>query len=531
MTSKDTASTHDGRSRRARTWLAVLAVLHCGFTAGCLFGWPAIMTMLNREGHYAALCAQEGTPSCNAVDVYSAQIYAEALAVQSFAALPLGLLLDWLGPRGAFLYQLICIAGLATMTVAKTPYAGTGIDPIRVGFILLCLSGIAMVTLHLHISNLFASFHSVYAAIVASSYGLTSMVFSSFDLLHATRTISATGLLRIELAILIAFAVFTALLPAEKFRLGDQCTFRLGLKHGGRWGYMRVSDTLKRLPKPDTRHDGAEAACINNDGAAAAVARSSSFEEDDIPASSTGRLTAALRRFLRLCLRRKFVFLTVAAVAWYFIASFYIASLHLQLSSIAYRILNLTETPAMTAPPIGDVDPTLGRQVELINRLFTWLVCLGCLFAAGGGIIAHRVNFGMAWLAQTIVGLVHLLLQTVPNLWVQLAVFVTYTGLQEMFFALTCSYIGLRVSLQYQNSLVGVILLFCGACNLLVEPIVRVLVATRPMATLFRPTLIAFIAVALLGLSYPYYLYRTEGIAPLVGRGSGGGKGALFHPV
>ena len=98
---------------RNRWILITLSVIYILLTSGIIFGWPALSLVLEREGQYAVshttirsnlidiqeLCKKDSSANCPSRQKRFSDIFTTGAISIRFASLPLGFVLDLLGPR------------------------------------------------------------------------------------------------------------------------------------------------------------------------------------------------------------------------------------------------------------------------------------------------------------------------------------------------------------------------------------------------------------------------------------------------
>ncbi|KAJ3052999.1 hypothetical protein HK097_005265 [Rhizophlyctis rosea] len=206
-----------------RKWKRVLqviaAVLSCLFAAGIVFGYAAIKSVLKAEGAYRDYCSPEGgvdPETC--IELRLNFMFTIAALSTNIAALPVGAILDYYGPRacGLIASALLTIGALLMAYNAAIP-----IDGLLYGYLFLALGGSFIFISSFQLSNAFPRHSGLVLAILTGAFDASSALF----LLYRVHYESTEGSLSLRhfflgyLAVPIAIALFQIfLLPAESYK-------------------------------------------------------------------------------------------------------------------------------------------------------------------------------------------------------------------------------------------------------------------------------------------------------------------------
>jgi len=199
--------------------------------AGLIFGWPALVVVLQREGAYSELCPMDVTLGTSARGDCEAQrqrfstLFIVAQAVFSFCAFVVGILLDKLGPRIlSSTGSILVTAGLVMLAFSDSKE----LDMFMPGLSLMCLGGISVHLSWFHVSNLFPSRRKTITSMVVGVFTMSGLVFVVYEALSSAG-ISAKSLFLGHAAINVLCIVGALTLwPSRPFSLGALVVFRSG---------------------------------------------------------------------------------------------------------------------------------------------------------------------------------------------------------------------------------------------------------------------------------------------------------------
>ncbi|KZV90526.1 MFS general substrate transporter [Exidia glandulosa HHB12029] len=160
-------------SRALRLVQIAFAVLFCVACAGVVFGFAALKPVLVRHGVYRELCDADA-PSCDAQDLRLNYMFTLAATTTNVAALPVGMILDRIGPRWtSILGALVFAAGNIAFGLGQE----TPVDTYRLGFILLAIGGPLVFLPSFHLSNAFPEHSGLIMSFITGAFDVSSVPY------------------------------------------------------------------------------------------------------------------------------------------------------------------------------------------------------------------------------------------------------------------------------------------------------------------------------------------------------------------
>ncbi len=163
----------------------VIAVIYCLFAAGIVFGYAALKPVLIQEEVYRDRCTQDeldrGVRTCYEQEIHLNLMFTVAAVGTNVAALPIGAILDTLGPR-------VCgILGSVLLTIGATLFAFAWqlpFDGYLPGYLLLALGGPFVFISSFQLSNAFPKNSGLILALLTGAFDSSSAVFLLYRILY-----------------------------------------------------------------------------------------------------------------------------------------------------------------------------------------------------------------------------------------------------------------------------------------------------------------------------------------------------------
>ncbi|XP_029769637.1 large neutral amino acids transporter small subunit 3 [Terrapene carolina triunguis] len=226
-----------------RWWMACTAVLENLFFSAVLLGWGSLLIMLKHEGFYSNMCTGENRtngsalglpphhwPSC----VEQEEMLNLGFTIGSFllsaATLPLGVLMDRLGPRplrllGSFSFAVSC----ALMALAA--YDPPVLSPvIFLGLSLNGFGGICLTFTSLTLPNMFGNLRSTFMALMIGSYASSAVTFPAVKLIYDAGVSFSTIMLTWSGLACLIFLNCLVNWPKESFPAPEEANYTKKIK-------------------------------------------------------------------------------------------------------------------------------------------------------------------------------------------------------------------------------------------------------------------------------------------------------------
>jgi len=174
------SQTPENYSTAYRLFIITLAILVSLLTSGVIFGWPPLLLVLQSEGIYADSCPVDEPDRCPEQIEKLNLIFVLASTFFSCCVLPLGVFLDWAGPRlSCALGSVLFLAGTILFAFSSNEF-----DAFIYGYILIGVSGPPIVFSFLHLSNLFPRQKGMIITLFNVALDASSLDFFLLELLN-----------------------------------------------------------------------------------------------------------------------------------------------------------------------------------------------------------------------------------------------------------------------------------------------------------------------------------------------------------
>ncbi|CAL9729893.1 hypothetical protein MOUN0_I01640 [Monosporozyma unispora] len=172
---------------RVKLLQVVSASLWCLGSAGIIFGFAAFKIILIQEGVYSDRCVIDQTvPSkeaCIAQDLKLNDMFTISAALTNLMALPVGYILDRVGPRISGILGSICLfLGSCFFIMANSWYPT--IDPYLMGYIMFAMGGPFVFISCFQLANSFPKRSGTILAVLTGSFDTSSALFLGYRLIY-----------------------------------------------------------------------------------------------------------------------------------------------------------------------------------------------------------------------------------------------------------------------------------------------------------------------------------------------------------
>lgn len=178
------------RSRAVRLLQVASAVTFCLLTAGVIFGFAALKNVLVREGVYESFCdserdkqaAHETGRACVGQDLQLNLAFTISVVVTNVGALPVGIILDTIGPQktsliGATLFAIGCV-------VMGLDHTSPKFDPFLISYILLAIGGPMIFLSSFHLCNAFPKRSGLILSSIIGAFDASSLPFVVYSTIY-----------------------------------------------------------------------------------------------------------------------------------------------------------------------------------------------------------------------------------------------------------------------------------------------------------------------------------------------------------
>ncbi|KAA8913194.1 hypothetical protein TRICI_003256 [Trichomonascus ciferrii] len=164
------------------------AIVWCFLSAGIVFGFAALKPVLIAEGVYGDECSNDelrsGSPVCSEQDLKLNRMFTYSAVLTNIVSLPVGYILDRVGPRKCGMIGAVIIAAGAGLFSNARSVSEYLVDGYMVGYILLALGGPFVFISCFHLSNSFPRFSGTILALLTGAFDSSSAVFMFYRLVY-----------------------------------------------------------------------------------------------------------------------------------------------------------------------------------------------------------------------------------------------------------------------------------------------------------------------------------------------------------
>lgn len=182
------ANMSEDKSKRLKIVQITCASIWCLFSAGIVFGFAALKTILIKEGIYADMCQNdigtlEAKGPCVEQDLKLNFLFTAAAGVTNVIALPVGTILDRYGPRvcgiiGAF--WIICGSQMFIWSDSLLKYT----DPYLTGYILLAVGGPFVFISCFQLANTFPKRSGSILSLITGTFDSSAALFLFYRIIY-----------------------------------------------------------------------------------------------------------------------------------------------------------------------------------------------------------------------------------------------------------------------------------------------------------------------------------------------------------
>lgn len=201
-------------------WGVFLLFSFC--TSGVIFGWPALVLVLNEERVYTELCEDRTNPlNCKQRSIRLNLIFSAGFFCLLGGRLGWGLLLDRVGPKWTSFSSAVTIMIGAVLFGASLD-TGNDIDMYMPAYALIGLGGPGIHLSSFHASNLFPKMKRTVTASFSGVFGTSGLVFVLLRAAYV-QGVGAATLLYFYAGLAGCVSIgYLVLQPSRNFKLGDR---------------------------------------------------------------------------------------------------------------------------------------------------------------------------------------------------------------------------------------------------------------------------------------------------------------------
>ncbi|OQR82665.1 hypothetical protein ACHHYP_15682 [Achlya hypogyna] len=398
--------------------------------AGLIFGWAPLLLLLQEEDQYGEVCsARDANGRCADQDAKLNLMYAIATFAVNVISLPVGTMLDFVGPKRAIMVAAALeIPGLLLLGMADSK----SFDVFVPAYLLLAMGGCITMMASYPASFLILSHQTTILASISCLFDSSSAIFLVLYTIHATLGVSRQALFYgygvasalVYVALIGLWHVNEAYLPTSEPVLDA----------------LELSTTASPLLEKPSR-DADYGSVAEDNALIKPVAVHEVAPPEPMPLCDYP-LSKQVRTF-------EFMFILLFTSVHILRANFYIGTTN-----------NLLEN-------YGDAD--FGY---MYTKIFGFVLPLGFLFVPGIDYFVERKGLALSLQFTTFLGAVYNGLALVPLLPLQSAVFFVFTGFRAFLYAVIAAFAAKIFGLANLGTIVGLIFTSGSLVGLLQIPAV-----------------------------------------------------------
>ncbi|RLN48774.1 hypothetical protein BBJ29_008918 [Phytophthora kernoviae] len=384
---------------------------------GLVFGWAPLLLLLQEEGQYHELCEDSSSPTCVTQENRLNLIFAVASVAMNAGALPVGMLLDRVGPRVTIACAAIIeVSGLTLLALADSQQ----FDVFVPAYLLIAFGGCITMMASYPASFLIMRYQTAILAAISCLFDGSSVMFLVLYAIH-----EHFGLLRRELFLglaVVAAAMYLLLIflwglnekslhslrkpRVEKTNVSTPQHEQLlvnGKANDTVYGSVEVEQKTPKIPHTPQLNDEAALRLV------------------DVPISKQ------MKSF-------EFAYIVLYAAVQVLRATIYIGTANKLLENYGDR-----------------------EHGYLYTKVFSFVLPLGFLFVPSIDYLVETRGLSKALLFTNVLGVIYNVLVLIPNLPLQCVAFFIFTSYRAFLYAIMSAFTAKTFGLKNLGSLMGII--------------------------------------------------------------------------
>ncbi|DAZ95283.1 TPA: hypothetical protein N0F65_007773, partial [Lagenidium giganteum] len=431
-----------------RIALVVLVLVSDLFFTGLVFGWAPLLLMLKEERQYLELCDDPAATRCLAQENRLNLMFALASVAANAGALPVGVLLDWCGPKVAIgIAAVVEISGLVLLALADSQT----FDVFVPAYVLLALGGCITMMASYPASFLIMQHQTAILAAISCLFDGSSVNFLALYAIHITFNAS-------RMQLFLAYTALAVLVYSSLFVL---------------WHW---NEPALRNPTPTTDSEEttlllhkniAKNSPVNDKDAKKLVKeyylQYGSLGEQEFTAQRTADEVRELYR---------------SGVAEAQLTEFPVKQ-QVMTFEFAYILIFAASQVLRTTVYIGTTNKLLENYGDadrqyLYTKVFSVVLPLGFVFVPAIDYVVERRGLTLSLIFTNAIGVLYNVLVLVPVLPLQALTFLVFTGFRAFLYAVMSAFTAKTFGLKNLGTLVGMIFSISSVVGLLEYPAVYI---------------------------------------------------------